>query len=176
MAAPFLTIPNYLSGSRYVLAPILLLAIIGESWWVGLIVFYVAVLTDLLDGLVARRLNQASAIGAKLDHSADAVFVFCGLAALSVIGSITWFLCIVQSVSFLLYFAESTMPNRPLRPSILGKANGIAYFFIVGIPITQNSLALDLITPSVLTLLAWALVVSSLISIVQRYVSRIAVK
>ena len=176
MAASSLTLPNCLSGSRYVLAPLLLLAIIAESWWVCLVVFYLAVLTDVLDGLVARRLNQVSAIGAKLDHSADAAFVFCGLVALSAIGSITWFLCIVQSVSFLLYFAESMMPSKSLRPSILGKANGIAYFFIVGIPITQNSLGLNLIPPSVLGLAAWALVVTSLISIVQRYVSQIAGK
>ena len=176
MTAPVFTLPNCLSGSRLGLAPMLFVAIVYETWWVGFVVFCLAVLSDLLDGPAARRLNQVSTHGAKLDHGADAVFVFCGLAALSVHGSITWFLCIVQSVSFLLYFAESTTPGRPLRPSMLGKANGVAYFFVVGIPVTQNTFGLALIDRSVLTLLVWTLVTTSLVSIVQRYISRITSK
>ena len=174
MASSFLTLPNALSASRLVFAPVLLAATVYAVWWASLVIFYLAVLTDLLDGPIARRLDQASDTGAKLDHIADAVFVFFALAALSWMGYFTWFLCIVQSVSFLLYFAESALPSKPLRGSMLGKANGFAYFFVAGIPITQSSMGWYPITPGVLALMAWVLVATSLVSIVQRYVSRIS--
>ena len=175
MSTP-ITLPNCLSATRLVLAPIMVVALISKSWWVCFFVFYLAVLSDLLDGPLARRLNQVSVFGAKMDHTADAVFAFSALLGLSLIGTITWLLCTVQCVSFLLYFAESLLPTKPLRSSVLGKVNGIGYFFVAGIPITQSSLGFSVIPPPILTSLVYLLIVSSLVSIVQRYVTRLSIK
>lgn len=65
------TLPNLLSASRMALAPVLL----GLSWRglpeAFLAVLALALLTDLLDGALARRLGQVSDRGAELDSLGD---------------------------------------------------------------------------------------------------------
>jgi len=73
---PF-SLPNLLTLARFLLAVVLFALIAVESWVGCLVVFALAALTDLLDGHLARRLNQASALGRNLDPLADKVLV-CG--------------------------------------------------------------------------------------------------
>ncbi len=70
-----LTIPNLLSLSRLPLAVLLFASIAYEYWLVGLIIFAIASLTDWLDGFLARKLNQQSALGRNLDPLIDKVLV-----------------------------------------------------------------------------------------------------
>jgi CDP-diacylglycerol--glycerol-3-phosphate 3-phosphatidyltransferase len=71
------SLPNLLTLARFGLAVVLFVLIAAEVWLGCLVVFAVAALTDLLDGHLARRLNQASALGRNLDPLADKVLV-CG--------------------------------------------------------------------------------------------------
>src|SRR5260370_703899 len=68
-----LTIPNLLTLSRLPLSVVLFACIAYERWRAALLVFAVAAITDWLDGLLARRLNQQSAIGRSLDPLVDKV-------------------------------------------------------------------------------------------------------
>ena len=66
-----MTVPNLLSVFRIAAAPFLLLVS-----WLGMptlffILFCTMLLTDALDGIIARMLNQTSALGAKLDSIGD---------------------------------------------------------------------------------------------------------
>jgi CDP-diacylglycerol--glycerol-3-phosphate 3-phosphatidyltransferase len=70
-----LTIPNILTLSRLPLAVLLFASVAYEYWLVGLIIFALASLTDWLDGFLARRLKQQSAIGRNLDPLIDKVLV-----------------------------------------------------------------------------------------------------
>jgi len=64
-------IPNLLSGTRIVLAPLLLaLAWFGEGR-VFLVGLCVSLLTDIVDGKLARKLGQTSELGAGLDSWGD---------------------------------------------------------------------------------------------------------
>jgi len=66
-----ITLPNLLSASRLCLAPVLLLfAWIGESTAV-LFLLGVSMLTDFADGYVARRRDQVSELGGRLDSWGD---------------------------------------------------------------------------------------------------------
>jgi CDP-diacylglycerol--glycerol-3-phosphate 3-phosphatidyltransferase len=67
------TIPNILTLSRLPLSVALFACIAYQCWLAGLIVFAVAALTDWLDGLLARRLNQMSAFGRSIDPLIDKV-------------------------------------------------------------------------------------------------------
>ena len=79
-----MTLPNQLSLFRLILIPFLVVAILyGRAGW-ALTVFVVAGLTDALDGLIARKTGQKTALGAFLDPMADkllmtAVFVVLSL-------------------------------------------------------------------------------------------------
>ena len=72
------TIPNMLSISRLILIPVLVVPFVMEDESLAKIIFLVMFiiigLTDKLDGVMARRLNQTSPLGAKLDTIADYVF------------------------------------------------------------------------------------------------------
>lgn len=68
-------IPNALSLSRIVIALIIVLwsTSLSTAWLAGLVMM--AVVSDLLDGYLARILGCQSALGARLDPICDAVFV-----------------------------------------------------------------------------------------------------
>ena len=55
----------------------------GRSWFVGLLA--VALVTDALDGFLARRLNAYSELGRKLDSVADYMTMFTGIAGIALL-------------------------------------------------------------------------------------------
>jgi CDP-diacylglycerol--glycerol-3-phosphate 3-phosphatidyltransferase len=78
------TFINFLTFSRIILAVfIFLLLMSSDGYLLALILFYIASLTDWLDGFLARKYNAVSQLGEILDPIADkilVVFVFFGLA------------------------------------------------------------------------------------------------
>ena len=66
-----LTIANLLTIGRMVMIPLLVTLILSNHHGGALLVFITAGLTDALDGLIARRWRQSSALGAFLDPTAD---------------------------------------------------------------------------------------------------------
>jgi len=73
-----MNLPNYLTLLRIALIPVFVAcfyAPIPYQYPIASLVFAVAALTDLLDGYLARRLNQVSTLGAFLDPVADKLMV-----------------------------------------------------------------------------------------------------
>ena len=61
---------------RFILSPLIFILIIFfESYWLALISFLIAATTDYYDGLLARKYNVESKLGAILDPIADKVLV-----------------------------------------------------------------------------------------------------
>ena len=76
------TIPNMLTLMRIALIPLLVLAYFSSlpfAMPLAAIIFILAGVTDLLDGYLARKLQQTSAFGAFLDPVADKLIVVCAL-------------------------------------------------------------------------------------------------
>ena len=70
-------VPNLLSGFRVLCAPVLL-ALAWSGFEVGfLVLFGLGLLSDVLDGVLARRLDQESDLGARLDQWADFALWVC---------------------------------------------------------------------------------------------------
>ncbi len=164
-------IPHALSALRLVLAYPFFLAMGDETAIVALgagLLFATAVVTDVLDGRMARRLGTASAWGRGLDHTADFVFVVLGLLGASLRGALTPWLPIVVAAAFIQYVGDSFLfrAKRGLRMSSLGQWNGIFYF----VPVAGDILArlgLAFLAPAV-RLVAAALVVTTLLSMGER--------
>ncbi len=71
MTGKLLTIPNCVTLCRLAALPVVWLwAFQDKSRWVGIAVM-VLLLSDILDGLLARLLHQSTQLGAKLDSFAD---------------------------------------------------------------------------------------------------------
>ena len=66
-----LTIPNLLSVIRILLIPVFAVLFLQEHYIIAIAIIIFAELTDLFDGMIARRFNQVSALGKILDPIAD---------------------------------------------------------------------------------------------------------
>jgi cardiolipin synthase len=169
MPRRWLTRANLLTLLRLVSAPALYLAVVGERAGMASGIFFFAVATDVADGWVARRYGEASPLGGLADHLVDAIFVTTGAAALAAGGVLPVFLAPLIAAAFTQYMLDSgALAMRGLRPSLLGRYNGIAYYVIVAVPIVRDSLDLAWPPPGLVLGLGWALVISTLLSMADR--------
>jgi CDP-diacylglycerol--glycerol-3-phosphate 3-phosphatidyltransferase len=71
----FWNVPNSLTAARLVLSVVVFGLIAFQFYFLALVVFGLAALTDALDGYFARLLNQTTALGRQLDPLVDKVIV-----------------------------------------------------------------------------------------------------
>ncbi len=132
-----------------------------------------AIVTDFLDGPVARRRGTAAASGMLFDHSTDCLFVTSGLTGAAIAGSITPILPALIPFAFGQYVVDSFVwhRQRQLRASFLGRWNGILYFVPI-VLVAASRLPLPTGFLSLLRLaaaaLAYLLVASTVVSMLDR--------
>lgn len=90
-----MNIPNFLTITRIILVPVIVIFLIQEEYLKSLVVFTVAGLTDALDGILARLLNKKTTLGAFLDPLADKTLIVTTFVALSVFGLIPGWLSVI---------------------------------------------------------------------------------
>ena len=78
----FKHIPNILTIMRFIFIPIILNFIFQGNYILGIIVFTISGLTDVLDGFIARKFNFVSNFGKLMDPLADKLTQISVLAAL----------------------------------------------------------------------------------------------
>ena len=71
-------IPNILTISRIILAPIFFILFITNYYYLAIGCFFFASITDFLDGFLARKLNVVSNFGKLYDPLADKILIFLG--------------------------------------------------------------------------------------------------
>lgn len=78
-----LTVANFLTILRLILIPVFVTALFYQRFGWALSIFLFAAITDGLDGLVARSLNQKTQLGAILDPMADKLLLVTAFIVLS---------------------------------------------------------------------------------------------
>ena len=78
------TVPNVVSFIRLAFIPLFLWLIWDDRNLLGFLVLLLAVSTDFVDGLLARRLGQVSRLGQVLDPLADRLFIAAAVVALGI--------------------------------------------------------------------------------------------
>ena len=134
----------------------------------ALVVWVVALITDFLDGPIARRRGTVTALSGTFDHTTDFLFVTSGLFAGAFRGVFPWILPILIVAAFSQYVIDSYWIHRhaKLRGSKLGRYNGMLYFVPTCMEIFVR-LGASWLQP-LLTILVWMLVLSTLVSMGQR--------
>ncbi|GAC1633296.1 MAG: hypothetical protein NVS9B14_07820 [Candidatus Acidiferrum sp.] len=126
MKARIWTVPNQITLLRLGFLPFFLILIsYGEYKW-ALLILVMAGLSDGIDGLLARKLNQKSAIGAYLDPIADKLLLSSSFIVLAMAKKVAWWLTIMvlsRDVLLLVVAAVIILISgyRPFPPSIYGK-------------------------------------------------------
>ena len=96
----------------------------------ALLAWVVALITDFLDGPIARRRGTVTAWSGTFDHTTDFLFVTSGLFAGALRGAFPWILPVLITAAFAQYVIDSYWIHRhtKLRGSKLGRYNGMLYF------------------------------------------------
>lgn len=161
-----MTAANLLTLSRLLLAPVfILIFLLGERGW-ALAIFAVAGATDLIDGTVARMLQQRTEGGALLDPLADKVLVQSCFLLLAAMGAIPWWfaeLALARDVMIVsgIFYLERVGAPLPYRPTYSSKFATLLQLtvavvgqvemwrpeaMLVGVPISQAMEAIVLAT------------------------------
>jgi cardiolipin synthase len=130
------TVPNQITFLRLGFLPIFLILIAYDHYRWALLVLVVAGLSDGIDGLLARSLNQRSALGAYLDPIADKLLLSSSFVILAFKNQLAWWLTILvlsRDVLILIVAVVILLVSgyRPFPPSIYGKLTTAAEIVLV---------------------------------------------
>lgn len=138
-----LTIPNLISVIRICLIPVIaVLYYEGYIWWTVFVIF-ISGLSDAVDGKIARKFNQVSALGKLLDPVADKLTIF----ALAIVLFLKFREAQSESMQafawvFLLFIAKDiimilgsivliALGTRPVAAEIWGKLATFAFYAVM---------------------------------------------
>ncbi|MEO8078245.1 MAG: CDP-alcohol phosphatidyltransferase family protein [Acidobacteriota bacterium] len=166
-----LTAANQLTLLRMLLIPpFVILLLYGHRGW-ALTVFLAAGVTDMFDGLIARRTGQKTTLGAWLDPMADklllvTMFIMLTLPGLGSANQLPlWFTVLVLSRDIVIVLTVAVVNlavgPRTFRPSIFGKV-ATATYIVTGV-VTLYFNYLELASP-LITLFVYASLVITFIS------------
>jgi cardiolipin synthase (CMP-forming) len=128
--------PNLLTFLRLVLAPFLVLAVLDAHFQIAFSLFVLAGITDALDGLLARLLQQGTLLGQYLDPVVDKLLLstlFLVLHHLGLISLRVTVLVFARDLGILMVAAVlyATTSIRSFQPSFFGKANTVSQIVAV---------------------------------------------
>lgn len=175
-----MNLPNKLTVARIIATPIFMLTMLLDfpgHYFVALLIFILASLTDLLDGKIARKRGLVTDFGKFLDPLADKMLTtaaYLGLIAANACPGITWIVFIVLFREFMITSLRlvAVQNGTVIAANMWGKAKTVCQMsaiivtlFIAALVTVFNLPALVLnIFMVLITLLLWASAVLTVIS------------
>jgi cardiolipin synthase len=143
-------VPNLLSGSRIMAAPLAAWLILAGHDSAAFLVFIAAGFSDAADGFIARRWGFTSRFGARLDPVADKLLMLCCFLALMAIGAAPrWLvaLAIGRDAAIAAGWGVARLLALPMKdsPLAIGKAATLVQIGYIGLMLLL--LAFDLYIP-----------------------------
>lgn len=166
----YFNLPNLISSIRLLITLPTCYLILQENWNGALILWTIAVCSDVLDGVLARRLNINTRVGTFLDHGADAVFVISCMATLASQGILTVLLAPLAALAFIRYVLNRHVSRGGApKSSWLGKLNGVSYYLLCGLAIVQSGLGKHLLDEQIPLIVSWMLVATTAALIIREF-------
>jgi cardiolipin synthase len=133
-----LTIPNLITTLRILLTPLFIIFLIQGRYHKALFVFFLAGVSDLADGLIARTWHQKSPLGTFLDPLADKLLLSASFVTLSVCRLIDpWLTVVVISRDVILVLGTILLKLTDLpiviKPTLAGKWTAACQMLTVGV-------------------------------------------
>jgi cardiolipin synthase (CMP-forming) len=138
-----MTIPNLITAFRIILAPVFVIYLINDRLNSALVIFLICMISDGIDGMVARLFNQKSRLGAYLDPLADKTLLVTAFVLLGVRGYLPSWLtvtAIARDVMILLgvlVFHLNRLEVR-IRPSAVSKINTCFQFITLSVVLLKG--------------------------------------
>lgn len=169
-AAAVLNLANAISAVRIALTPLVAWAVVEGHAILTVAGLALVITSDLLDGFVARRRRQTTPFGTLLDHTADALFVTVLAGIGAHVGLLPAVLAPLIVLAFVQYAFDSRLGgHRTLRPSGLGRINGIAYYVAVSaMSVVHIHFSEFPLLRTIVMSMGWLLVAATMVSIAER--------
>jgi cardiolipin synthase len=140
-----MTVPNLITTIRIILTPIFIIYLLDGQFLSGLFVFMICVLSDGLDGTLARVFNQKSKLGSYLDPLADKMLLISAFIVLAVLGFLpSWLTVLAISRDILIMLGIFILYLNGLKisikPSILSKITTCLQFAAVIVVLSKDFL------------------------------------
>lgn len=127
----FSSLPNALSILRIILTVPVVLALLNNEFFLALILFFIAGITDALDGWIAKRFSCQTRLGSILDPAADKLLLVGSFIGLNMIGLLPLWLLLLIFIRDLMivsgtmgnFMGSGESDNDLLTPSKLSKFN-----------------------------------------------------
>lgn len=135
-------IPNILTIIRIILTPIIIILGINNQINLATIFIIIASITDLFDGMLARKWDVVSSFGAKLDQFADKVFAVSILIVL--LNKSSYFIpifvleFIIASINLFFYFKHNVGKSL-----YIGKVKTVFLYMSMGLWFLANIISID---------------------------------
>ncbi len=143
-----MTIPNTLTIARIALIPLLIRFLLKGEMNAALVVFFIAGITDALDGLIARIFNQKSRLGAFLDPLADKLLLVTSFMVLGHMSLVPrWLVMIVVSRDLMIALGFTVLKvlgiRVRIRPVISSKITTLMQLMTVLLVIGASAIPLS---------------------------------
>lgn len=131
-----LNLPNFISVARIILVPLFIILAINQDFGWALLIFVVAAMSDAVDGLLARLLQQRTVLGSYLDPAADKLLTASAYVILAILNILPgWLAVIVVSRDVIIILGIMilflTSHTLEIRPSVASKLTTILQFSAV---------------------------------------------
>ncbi|KAJ6024607.1 hypothetical protein N7540_005404 [Penicillium herquei] len=146
------TVPNILTFTRLVAAPVVGYLLVHDYHTAALTLFAYAGITDLVDGYIARKYNLQTVVGTIIDPMADKLLMTIGVACLAVNGSLPVWLAVIilgrdigLALSAIYYrwislpapktmarYWDFSLPSAEVKPTEISKINTALQLVLVG--------------------------------------------
>lgn len=151
--ASALTLANILTITRLLIVPFFVLSIYYQQFTWALMLFFIAALTDGLDGFIARAFNQKTQLGTILDPMADKLLLVTAFVVLSTHGLTKTppipFWVTVTAISRDIFIVIGALAINiatgfsGFKPSLLGKINTVVQIITLAVFLAANAFTLD---------------------------------
>ncbi len=136
-------IPNFITAIRLVSTPPLIYFIYSNRWDFAFYIGSIAVISDFLDGYVARRFNMVSEFGKKFDPTVDKLILIGIFLVFAVKGwHPRWFVlsALVKdlAIPFILLFGFVKGVKLNFSPTKLGKSAVVAQFAFIFLEVFEK--------------------------------------
>lgn len=157
-------IPNILTVLRIVLVPPIVWALLAQRFGLALALFFVAGVSDGLDGLLAKQYDWTSRLGALLDPVADKLMLISSYIALGWLALLPVWLVVLVLVRDLVIVTGAVAYHLRVErvdaaPTIVSKLNTLLQILLVLLVIAARALGWEI--PALLGALIYAVGVST---------------
>ncbi len=141
------TLPNLITLIRLISIPFIIYLILNDRSFLAAVLFVIVVLSDKLDGYLARKLKQSSYYGGMFDAATDTILIFSTIIILFIKGYLTINILIVLLIPKIVTgIFLGAIHKAVYKPTIFSRISSVFLYIIIPLYLLSiNNLILQIL-------------------------------